>query len=171
MYNPADVRCSAVRLVVLCLAVALASAAAAEPFPAARGVLERYAGAAAARRFVFEKMESSGPEAEVSARDGRILIRATDENRAAAAVGRYVREIAGGHFGRCGNRVPTDWPLPKSPLRVKGVLPQFHAYNYCVFAYSFAFLGDADWRANIDRLALCGFTCLIWGLFRALMLK
>ena len=165
-------RCTAVRLVFLCSVTLPAVASqlqadfnlidepvkATKPFPAARGVLERYAGEAAARRFVFEKMDSPEPAAEVSAHEGRILVRATDENRAAAAVGRYVREIAGGHFGRCGNRVPTDWPLPKSPLRVKGVLPQFHAYNYCVFAYSFAFLSDADWRANIDRLALCGFT-------------
>ncbi len=94
----------------------------------------------------------------MSARDGKILVRATDENRAAAAVGRYIREVAKGHWSRCGKRVPDVWPLPTKPLKVKSVLPQMHAYNYCVFSYSFAFYGEGEWRENIDRLALSGFT-------------
>ncbi len=144
------------------LAVALTFASdvspAAMPFPAARGVLERFAGANVADRFAFERLAAAEPQAEVSARDGKILVRATDENRAAAAVGRYIREVAKGHWSRCGKRVPDAWPLPKKPLKVKAVLPQMHAYNYCVFSYSFAFYGEDEWRANIDRLALAGFT-------------
>ncbi|MBQ7190712.1 MAG: alpha-N-acetylglucosaminidase C-terminal domain-containing protein [Kiritimatiellae bacterium] len=127
-------------------------------FPAARGVLSRFAGEAVAERFLFERMSGEEPQAEVSSRDGKILIRATDENRAAAAVGRYIREIAKGHWSRSGNRVPSEWPLPKEALKVKSVLQHFHAYNYCVFSYSFAFYGEQEWRANIDRLALAGFT-------------
>lgn len=124
----------------------------------ARGVLSRFAGEDVASRFCFERMEADEPQAEVSARSGRILIRATDENRAAAAVGRYIREVAHGHWSRSGNRVPQTWPLPERPLKVKAVLPHMHAYNYCVFSYSFAFYGKDEWRANIDRLALSGFT-------------
>ena len=60
-------------------------------FPAARGVLERFAGENVADKFTFERMEAAEPQAEVLARDGKILVRATDENRAAAAVGRYIR--------------------------------------------------------------------------------
>ena len=127
-------------------------------FPAARGVLERFAGENVADKFAFERMESAESQAEVSARDGKILVRATDENRAAAAVGRYIREVAKGHWSRCGKRVPDTWPLPTKPLKVKSVLPQMHAYNYCVFSYSFAFYGEDEWRENIDRLALSGFT-------------
>lgn len=124
----------------------------------ARGVLERFAGTAAAERFAFERMDAPEPQAEVLARDGKILVRATDENRAAAAVGRYIREVAGGHWSRSGNRVPERWPLPEAALKVKAALPHMHAYNYCVFSYSFAFYGKEEWRRNIDRLALCGFT-------------
>lgn len=126
-------------------------------FPAARGVLARFGGEDAAARFDFEHLEALEPCAEVLARNGRILIRATDENRAAAAIGRYIREVAKGHWSRCGNRVPDEWPLPVTPIDVKAVLPHLHAYNYCVFAYSFAFYGEEEWRANIDRLALSGF--------------
>ena len=127
-------------------------------FPAAQGVLRRFAGEGVAEKFVFARMEADEPQAEIAARDGKILIRATDENRAAAAVGRYIREVAKGHWSRSGNRVPTDWPLPEKPIKVKTVLPHLHAYNYCVFSYSFAFYGEEEWRANIDRLALSGFT-------------
>ena len=127
-------------------------------FPSARGVLERFAGENVADKFTFERMEAAEPQAEVSARNGKILVRATDENRAAAAVGRYIREVAKGHWSRCGKRVPDTWPLPTKPLKVKSVLPQMHAYNYCVFSYSFAFYGEDEWRENIDRLALAGFT-------------
>lgn len=127
-------------------------------FPAARGVLARFAGEGVADKFAFERMEAEEPQAEVSARDGKILVRATDENRAAAAVGRYIREVAKGHWSRCGNRVPAEWPLPAKTLKVKSVLPHMHAYNYCVFSYSFAFYGKEEWRENIDRLALSGFT-------------
>ena len=131
---------------------------AASPFPAARGVLERFADASVADKFVLERMAAAEPQAEVSARDGKILVRATDENRAAAAIGRYIREVAKGHWSRCGKRVPDAWPLPKKAFVVKAVLPHLHAYNYCVFSYSFAFCGEKEWRESIDRLALSGFT-------------
>ena len=127
-------------------------------FQAARGVLARFAGEGVADKFAFERMDADVPQAEVSARDGKILVRATDENRAAAAVGRYIREVAKGHWSRCGNRVPAEWPLPAKTLKVKSVLPHMHAYNYCVFSYSFAFYGKEEWRENIDRLAFSGFT-------------
>ena len=88
-------------------AVAICADADAEgcAFPAARGVLERFAGENVADKFSFERMEAAEPQAEVSARDGKILVRATDENRAAAAVGRYIREVAKGHWSRSGKRV------------------------------------------------------------------
>ena len=140
------------------VALGAASCPATCAFPAARGVLQRFAGEDVAAKFSFLRMESAEPQAEISAHDGKILIRATDENRAAAAVGRYIREVAKGHWSRSGNRVPTDWPLPAKPIKVKTVLPHLHAYNYCVFSYSFAFYGEAEWQANIDRLALSGFT-------------
>ena len=130
-------------------------------FPGARGVLVRFAGETVAERFAFERMNAAEPQGEVSARNGKILVRATDENRAAAAVGRYIREVAKGHWSRSGNRVPAEWPLPEETLKVKAALPHMHAYNYCVFSYSFAFYGEEEWRANIDRLALSGFTSAV----------
>ncbi|MBP5543792.1 MAG: hypothetical protein ILM98_06940 [Kiritimatiellae bacterium] len=39
------------------------------PFPAARGVLVRFAGEAVAGKFVFERVEAPDSRAEVSARD------------------------------------------------------------------------------------------------------
>ena len=149
-----------IRAISLTAAVVLVAAGspAACAFPAAQGVLRRFAGEGIAEKFAFTRMEADEPQAEIAARDGKILIRATDENRAAAAVGRYIREVAKGHWSRSGNHVPTDWPLPEKPIKVKAVLPHLHAYNYCVFSYSFAFYGEEEWRANIDRLALSGFT-------------
>ena len=72
----------------------------ANAFPAARGVLVRFAGESVAEKFAFERMEAAEPQAEVLAREGKILVRATDENRASAALGRYIREVAKGHWSR-----------------------------------------------------------------------
>ncbi len=123
-------------------------------FPATRGVLERFAGKENAAKFTFVKSDG---EAVVDAADGKICVRAPSENLASAALGRYIRELAKGHFSRQGNRVPKVWPLPSAPLKVERSRPQLHAYNYCVFSYSFAYYDEQDWRANIDRLALSGY--------------
>ena len=145
------------RLVGVCLVLPWALAGGETlPFSAAREVLVRFAGAAVADRFAFVRSADRN-RAVVDAKDGKIRISAPNENLAAAAVGRYVREVAKGHFSRSGNRVPTVWPLPPAPLAVRRSRPQLHAYNYCVFSYSFAFYDESDWRANIDRLALAGF--------------
>lgn len=139
-------------------------------FPNARGVLVRFAGEDVAAKFSFVK---SGGETLVDAADGRIRVSAPNENQAAAALGRYIREIAKGHFSRQGNRVPDVWPLPAAPLKVERSRPQLHAYNYCVFSYSFAYCDERDWRESIDRLALSGYNtalavtgnCRVWQLF------
>ena len=137
--------------VLLCAIALRCGAVGANAFPAARGVLVRFAGESVAEKFAFERMEAAEPQTEVLAREGKILVRATDENRASAALGRYIREVAKGHWSRCGNRVPAEWPLPNETLKVNAALPHLHAYNYCVFAYSFAFYGEEEWRANIDE--------------------
>ena len=49
-----------------------------ETFPAARGVLVRFAGEEVAAKFAFERMFADEPMAEVSAAQGKILVRATD---------------------------------------------------------------------------------------------
>ena len=59
------------------------------PFPAARGVLVRFAGEAVAGKFVFERVEAPDSRAEVSAREARDQI---DEKRYAAEMERELAE-------------------------------------------------------------------------------
>ena len=86
-------------MVVAAVAVCADARAEGCAFPAARGVLERFAGENVADKFSFERMEAAEPQAEVSARDGKILVRATDENRAAAAHVRGAGAQTGGGAG------------------------------------------------------------------------
>ena len=35
------------------------------------------------------------------------------------------------------------------------------AYNYCTLAYTFAFYSDAEWKAEIERLAKAGYNAAL----------
>ena len=62
--------------VLLCAIGLRCGAIGANAFPAARGVLVRFAGESVAEKFAFERMEAAEPQAEVLAREGKILVRA-----------------------------------------------------------------------------------------------
>jgi len=80
---------------ILPVALAAANCAlGANAFPEARGVLVRFAGEAVAEKFAFDRMYAAEPQAEVLAKDGKILVRATDENRAVSGDGSLDRWLA-----------------------------------------------------------------------------
>lgn len=110
-----------------------------------------------AEKVEFQELEASGDEARISAQDGKVLIRATNPRSASLALGRYIRDVAKGHISWCASRIPTEWPLPESEIAVKPLHPYAIAYNYCTISYTMAFWGEAEWRKEIDRLALQGY--------------
>ena len=110
-----------------------------------------------ASKVEFQELDATGDEARISAQDGKVLIRATNPRSASLALGRYIRDVAKGHISWCASRIPTEWPLPESEIVVKPLHPYAIAYNYCTISYTMAFWGEAEWRKEIDRLALQGY--------------
>ena len=51
-----------------------------------------------AAKVEFQELNATGDEARLSAQDGKVLIRATNPRSASLALGRYIRDIAKGHF-------------------------------------------------------------------------
>ncbi len=114
-----------------------------------------------ASKVEFQELNATGDEARISAKDGKVLIRATNPRSASLAIGRYIRDVAKGHISWCASRIPTEWPLPESEIAVKPLHPYAIAYNYCTISYTMAFWGEAEWRKEIDRLALQGYNIVL----------
>lgn len=94
--------------------------------------------------------------AVVSAADNKIKIEATTLSAASYGLGQYIRKTAKGHISWCGNRYPTEWPLPTTTAVYQPKQPVRLAYNYCTLSYTMAFWSQKEWREEIDRLALSG---------------
>ena len=120
-----------------------------------RGIAERRGYGAA--NFRFEQMPGEGEQARIAGEGGQVVIRATCRSAAAFALGRYVREVAGGHVSWCGSRTPANCPVPERELVCASAVPVRMAYNFCTLSYTMAYWTAADWREEIDRLALQGF--------------
>lgn len=128
-------------------------------FSGVKGVVDRFTGQG--ERFCFERAEELGERGEVSARDGKILIRAARPSIASYAAGRYLRDVAKAHESWCGRRIPKILPLPERTLTYESKKPIRLAYNYCTLSYTMANWGKEEWREEIDRLSLQGFNCAL----------
>lgn len=91
----------------------------------------------------------------------RLRITAPNTRLAAAGLGCYLRTVAGAHWSWCGNRLDGPMPPPEKTFRFTPALPHTLAYNYCTLSYTMAFWGEAEWREELDRLALSGFEYLL----------
>ena len=161
--------------VFLCAACAMPASAAVD-FAPVKAIVGRLAGGysgaadagadaakanAAMARFEFVEDATLGDSATVGPSGDKIRIAAANPGAASFALGRYLRETARGHVSWCGNRAPSAWPLPAAEKTYTPGAPVRQAYNYCTLSYTMAFWGKAEWREEIDRLALNGFNAAL----------
>ena len=145
-----------------------------EPFASVKAIVGRLAGGyngaaqsgddsakanVALEKFTFAELSDASERATFgpNATDDGILIKATSSRAAAYALGKYLRDCAKGHVSWCGSRIPSEWVIPTETVDATPPYEVTVAYNYCTLAYTMAFWGKSEWRAEIDRLALLGF--------------
>lgn len=87
----------------------------------------------------------------------KVCIHAFDLNSIMYAFGYYLRNVAHGHIGWCGNRFPSAWPGIDKTYDVNLNYKYRIAYNYCTLSYTFAFWDKPDWEREIIKLAVLGY--------------
>ena len=96
---------------------------------------------------------------EISARQGKICLRARDTSTLSAALGEYLRAVAGVDLAWLGDgldRLPASLPLPEGTIA--RAIPQKYrsAFNYCTFSYTMVWWDWARWERELDHMALSG---------------
>ena len=108
--------------------------------------------------FVWE-IEPSLDDFEISARAGKISLRARDLSTLSAALGDYLRTVAGIDLAWLGDgldRLPAVLPRPEGTIA--RAVPQKYrsAFNYCTFSYTMVWWDWARWERELDHMALSG---------------
>ena len=108
--------------------------------------------------FVWE-IEPSLDGFEISARAGKISLRARDLSTLSAALGDYLRTVAGIDLAWLGDgldRLPAVLPRPEGTIA--RAVPQKYrsAFNYCTFSYTMVWWDWARWERELDHMALSG---------------
>ena len=107
----------------------------------------------------FGELSGDGRRFEYVARDGELIVAATDGVSAAVGLHDYLRKV-------CGRSVGWDTPLPLSlgpfadcPLaRGEARVSEFYYLNFCTFSYTMAYWDWGEWEREIDWMALHGVT-------------
>lgn len=132
---------------------------------AVKGLIERTAGKVYASAFQIEQMPSeNGYDAyELFCREEKIVIKATSGVAAARGYDEYLRKVCGYTIGF----INTTGKLPDLPPQFDGVMKNesvFHyryLFNFCTFAYSYAFTGWDEWEQILDRVLLSGYNLVL----------
>ncbi len=147
------------RALTLLVALCTGAAFAAIDFTGVTALADRLGGTALTSKVTFvEWTGETGDKAQIIPGDGKFTIKSTSVHAASLALGTYLRDVAKGHISWCGKRMPADWALPTSTIDVAPRYPHAMAYNYCTLSYTMAYWSKEAWQAEIDRLALSGYT-------------
>ncbi len=121
----------------------------------AKRYLPKHAGS-----FIFESIpQATGRDAfEVSAKDGKVLIRGSSGIAMASGFNWYLKHIAKCQISSRGDQLnlPRVLPLPKSAVRKVTPYLATNYMNYCTFCYSSAFWRWEKWEREIDYMAMIG---------------
>ena len=112
-----------------------------------------------AGQLVLLPIEPSLDGFEISARAGKISLRARDLSTLSAALGDYLRTVAGIDLAWLGDgldRLPAVLPRPEGTIA--RAVPQKYrsAFNYCTFSYTMVWWDWARWERELDHMALSG---------------
>lgn len=108
---------------------------------------------------VYEQIESPTDTFNVSARDGKVLIKGNNPIAMAVGLNNYLRRDCGvsvSWFETDPVQLPAVAPLPKEAYGAKAAVPERFFLNYCTFGYTTPFWKWQDWERFIDWMALNG---------------
>lgn len=95
---------------------------------------------------------------ELSTKNNKLLIAASNANAAAEGLGWYLKYYCNrsmSHFGDNLSSVPI-LPQVKEKIRIVSPYPFRYALNYCTISYSMSFYRWEDWERELDWMALNG---------------
>ncbi len=123
------------------------------------GLIARFAPQHAADFRVEAIPAENGCDAyELESAGGRIILRGNSGVAAASAFYHYLKEHCHAHVSWNGDQLALPAALPPVPGKIRVVSPVKHrmAYNYCTHGYTMPFWREAEWRRELDWLALHG---------------
>lgn len=108
--------------------------------------------------FAEEIAPDSADYFEISASDGKVLIKGNSPVSIATGLGWYLKYTCKASTSWCGDqlKLPRRLPLPATTIRRSTRLPVGFYLNYCTYGYSMPFWGWKEWEREIDRMALNG---------------
>lgn len=127
---------------------------------AARAMLERVIGAAAASQIRLA-IRQDAPAAEsftISGSNGNVLIEATTPSALTQGAGWYLKYVVHADFVLRGRlpSLPATLPGPPEPIHRSASVPHRYAFNDTNDGYTDPYLPWADWENELDLLALHG---------------
>ncbi len=132
---------------------------------AVRGLIRRVAGEGYASLFRIRRRESESgmDEYDLYCEGGHVCIDATSGVAAAVAFNRYLGEYCGYYVGfiTTSGTLPPNPPLFKDKKSERSVFHYRYLFNFCTFAYTYAFSGWEDWERILDRALLSGYNLIL----------
>ncbi len=121
------------------------------------GLMERVC-PGSSRRFIFEQIDSPEEFFEISAENGKPVIKGNSTVNIAAGLNWYLKYYSDIHlsWNRMTADLPQTLPLPSEPERHVTDAVQRYYLNYCTHSYSMAFWDWERWQKEIDWMALHG---------------
>lgn len=110
------------------------------------------------RRFIFEQVESPEEFFEISAENGKPVIKGNSTVNIASGLNWYLKYYPNIHlsWNKMTAELPDVLPLPSKPERHATNATQRYYLNYCTHSYSMAFWDWNRWQKEIDWMALHG---------------
>ena len=121
------------------------------------GLLERI-DKGASGKFLTEVVRSDSDFFELSARNGKVLVRGNNYVSIASGINWYLKYRLGIHlsWNSMHASIPASLPLPHEPERHSTDIKYRYYLNYCTHSYSMAFWNWQRWEQEIDWMALHG---------------
>lgn len=130
-----------------------------------RALIARVAGENYASVFRIRQIASQSgmDEYELYCENGNICIAATSGVAAAVAFNRYLKEHCRYNVGfiTTSGSLPPVPPLFKGKVAEKSAFHYRYLFNFCTFAYSYAFSGWEDWEHTLDCALLSGYNLVL----------
>lgn len=95
--------------------------------------------------------------------DGKIHVEATSGSAAASAFDWYLKRFCGYNTGflTTAGTLPADPPLFEERVEKHSAFHYRYLFNYCTFAYTYAFSGWEEWEPVLDRILLSGYNLVL----------
>jgi alpha-N-acetylglucosaminidase len=115
-------------------------------------------------RVRFERLGgATGDAFELGSEGGRLVIRASNANAAAAGLGWYLKYSCHRSISHTGDNLSPVAALPviSRPLRIDACVRYRYALNYCTYNYTMSFYSWKDWEHELDWMALSGVNLML----------